>query len=199
MNHGYDDERGDYKTVTHDHLAYRYEVVDLLGRGSFGQVLKCLDHKTKMLKAVKVIRNKKRFHHQALIELKILEHLRHKDADDSHNVIHIEEYFYFRNHLCISFELLSINLYELIKNGNFQGLSMSLVRRFAIQMLVSLNFLKKLRIVHCGKGSRGTARPGRPSPAAAVASACAPHPKLPGEVLFHGSRPHVSHSRGLQT
>jgi hypothetical protein len=31
------------------------------------------------------------------------------------------EYFYFRNHLCISFELLSINLYEFIKNNNFQA------------------------------------------------------------------------------
>ena len=27
-NHGYDDERGDYQVVIHDHLAYRYEVVD---------------------------------------------------------------------------------------------------------------------------------------------------------------------------
>jgi hypothetical protein len=27
------------------------------------------------------------------------------------------DYFYFRNHLCITFELLSINLYEFIKNN----------------------------------------------------------------------------------
>ena len=45
-NYGFDDERGDYKVVTKDHLAYRYEVVSLLGSGSFGQALKCLDHKT---------------------------------------------------------------------------------------------------------------------------------------------------------
>lgn len=51
-------------------------------------------------------RNKKRFHHQALIEVRILDHLRKKDQDCSHNVIHMLEYFYFRNHLCISFELM---------------------------------------------------------------------------------------------
>jgi len=53
-------------------------------------------------------RNKKRFHHQALIEVRILEHLRKKDleANSQHNVIHMLEYFYFRNHLCISFELM---------------------------------------------------------------------------------------------
>lgn len=53
-------------------------------------------------------RNKKRFHHQALIEVRILEQLRKKDLDvnSQHNVIHMLEYFYFRNHLCISFELM---------------------------------------------------------------------------------------------
>ena len=70
----------------------RYEVQGLLGKGSFGQVMKCLDHKTNTMKAVKVIRNKKRFHHQALIEVKILEHLRHKDVDDEVNIVHTFEY-----------------------------------------------------------------------------------------------------------
>jgi dual specificity tyrosine-phosphorylation-regulated kinase 2/3/4 len=30
-NFGYDDERGDYTIVPGDHLAYRYEIVDILG------------------------------------------------------------------------------------------------------------------------------------------------------------------------
>ena len=42
------------------------------------QVLRCFDHKMGCDVAVKIIRNKKRFHHQALVEVKILEHLRHK-------------------------------------------------------------------------------------------------------------------------
>lgn len=46
--------------VLHDHLAYRYEVLEVLGKGSFGQVVKCYDHKTDLLVAVKIIRNKKR-------------------------------------------------------------------------------------------------------------------------------------------
>lgn len=63
-NFGYDDERGDYQVVVSDHIAYRYEVQGVLGKGSFGQVLKVLDYKTGTYKALKVIRNKKRFHHQ---------------------------------------------------------------------------------------------------------------------------------------
>jgi dual specificity tyrosine-phosphorylation-regulated kinase 2/3/4 len=74
-NFGYDDDRGDYNIVFGDHLAYRYEVVDLLGKGSFGQVVRCVDHKTGHLVAIKIIRNKKRFHQQALVEVNILQKL----------------------------------------------------------------------------------------------------------------------------
>ena len=71
-NFGYDDERGDYNIVMGDHLAYRYEVIDVLGKGSFGQVVRCVDHKEGGVVAVKIIRNKKRFHQQALVEVGIL-------------------------------------------------------------------------------------------------------------------------------
>lgn len=47
--------------VLHDHIAYRFEVLEVIGKGSFGQVLKCLDHKTNELVAIKLIRNKKRY------------------------------------------------------------------------------------------------------------------------------------------
>lgn len=30
-NNGYDDAWGDYQEVTHDHIAYRYEIISLLG------------------------------------------------------------------------------------------------------------------------------------------------------------------------
>ena len=75
-NFGYDDDRGDYLVVNGDHIAYRYQVTDTLGKGSFGQVLNCRDHQTGASVAIKIIRNKKRFHHQALVEIKILDNLR---------------------------------------------------------------------------------------------------------------------------
>ncbi|KAF9001996.1 hypothetical protein BDQ17DRAFT_1281080 [Cyathus striatus] len=148
-NYGYDDERGDYLIITNDHLAYRYEIMDTLGKGSFGQVLSCRDHCTGESVAIKIIRNKKRFHHQALVEIKILDNLRKWDADEKHHVIKMTEHFYFRNHLCIAMELLSINLYELIKANGFVGFTTALIRRFTSQMLMSLSLMRHHRIVHC--------------------------------------------------
>ncbi|KAK6034537.1 hypothetical protein COOONC_27959, partial [Cooperia oncophora] len=37
-NCGYDDENGSYQLVAHDHIAYRYEILKVIGKGSFGQV-----------------------------------------------------------------------------------------------------------------------------------------------------------------
>jgi dual specificity tyrosine-phosphorylation-regulated kinase 2/3/4 len=149
QNGGYDDERGDYLVINHDHLAYRYEVMSLLGRGSFGQVLQCKDHKTGRYVAIKLIRNKRRFHHQALVEVKILENLTKWDPNEEFNVIKVLDSFYFRNHLCISMELLSINLYELIKANSFAGFSTKLIRRITSQVLSSLVLLRRNRVVHC--------------------------------------------------
>jgi len=98
-----------------DHLAYRFEVLDKLGSGSFGQALKCLDHKTGVVVAIKVIRNKKRFQHQAGVELRLLRYLKQKDKNDENNIVRVLDYAIFRKHLLLSFEILSMNLYEFIK------------------------------------------------------------------------------------
>lgn len=77
-NKGFDDDRGDYKAIVRDHLAYRYEILSSLGKGSFGQVLKVYDYCKLAQRAVKIIRNKTRFHQQAKVELQILHHLKRK-------------------------------------------------------------------------------------------------------------------------
>ena len=47
------------------------------------------------------------------------------------------------------FELLSVNLYELIKQNQFRGLSTNLVRVFTAQILDALTILNEARIIHC--------------------------------------------------
>ncbi|XP_054169030.1 dual specificity tyrosine-phosphorylation-regulated kinase 2-like [Oppia nitens] len=148
-NCGYDDEHGSYLHVPHDHIVYRYEMLKIIGKGSFGQVIKAYDHKLQLYVALKMVRNEKRFHRQAQEEIRILDHMRKQDKDNSMNIIHMFENFTFRNHMCITFELLSVNLYELIKKNKFQGFSIQLVRRFAYSILRCLEALYNNKIIHC--------------------------------------------------
>lgn len=118
-NGGYDNDKGEYLCDVHDHIAYRFEVQKRIGKGSFGQVFKCYDHKKNETVALKILRNKKRLYKQGLIEAGILEKLRIGDPEDKKNIVRIIETLVFRKHLILSFEMLSMNLYEFIKMNNF--------------------------------------------------------------------------------
>ncbi|CAL8283036.1 unnamed protein product [Boreogadus saida] len=96
LRHGYDDSEGHYKMVIKDHIAYRYEVLELMGEGTFGRVLKCRDHKTKQLEAMKVIVNDQRFADEAMAEVEILELLQKKDELDVANVVRMKEHVHLR-------------------------------------------------------------------------------------------------------
>lgn len=148
-NFGYDDNHTDYLLVKNDHIAYRYEILSLLGKGSFGQVCECFDHKKKEKVALKVIKNKPKFHQQASVEVKVLHSLRENDPDNCKNIVRMKNYFSFRNHVCISFELISLNLYDFLRLNNFVGISENLIKNFIKQILNALEYSSSLGIVHC--------------------------------------------------
>lgn len=91
--------------------------------------------------AVKILLNKKRLFKQGLVEKKILENLQNSDPQDKKNIVRILGSHLFRSHLILVFELLSINLYDFLKMNDFKGVSLGLVRRFAIQLLVALHHM----------------------------------------------------------
>lgn len=147
--YGFDDNNGSYVPVIHDHIAYRYEILKILGKGTFGVVLQAYDHKSQKSVALKVIRNQPRFHTQAKEEIKILTRLLENDVGDSFNVVHMYDNFMFRNHPCIVFELLSLNLFELSKKNAFIGFNLSLIKRFAFSIVKCLYALSQYDIIHC--------------------------------------------------
>ena len=49
----------------------------------------------------------------------ILETLRDSDPDDKKNIVRIIESFIFREHLILTFEMLSMDLYAFLKKNNF--------------------------------------------------------------------------------
>lgn len=118
-NCGFDTDQQEYHVRYNDHIAYRYECIKKLGKGSFGIVVRCFDHKDKEFVAVKILKNKKRLYKQGLVEAKLIETLNKRDPEDKKNIIKKLDQFVFRKHLVITFELLSVNLYDFIKMNNF--------------------------------------------------------------------------------
>uniref|UniRef100_M4FEG6 Protein kinase domain-containing protein n=1 Tax=Brassica campestris TaxID=3711 RepID=M4FEG6_BRACM len=155
LNDGFDNVHSDLILAVNDDLSssdsrQRYIVKDLLGHGTFGQVAKCWVPETNSLVAVKVIKNQPAYYQQALVEVSILTTLNKKyDPEDKHHIVRIYDYFLHQRHLCICFELLDMNLYELIKINQFRGLSLSIVQLFSKQILLGLALLKDAGIIHC--------------------------------------------------
>ncbi|KAI4596549.1 dual specificity protein kinase yak1 [Pestalotiopsis sp. 9143b] len=156
-NDGYDNDDSDYILYVNDILGSeeaghknRYLILDVLGQGTFGQVVKCQNLKTQEVVAVKVIKNRTAYFNQSMMEVSVLDLLNTKlDKNDDHHLLRLKDTFIHRQHLCLVFELLSVNLYELIKQNQFRGLSTTLVRVFAQQLLNGLALLNKARLIHC--------------------------------------------------
>ncbi|TYH60162.1 hypothetical protein ES332_D08G274700v1 [Gossypium tomentosum] len=128
----------------------RYIVKNVLGHGTFGQVAKCWVPETSSFVAVKIIKNQPAYYQQALVEVSVLTTLKKKyDPEDEHHIVRIYDYFVYQHHLCICFELLDTNLYELIKINHFRGLSLSIIQLFSKQILRGLTLLKDAGIIHC--------------------------------------------------
>lgn len=156
-NDGYDNEESDYILYVNDILGSeetnhknRYLILDVLGQGTFGQVVKCQNLKTGEVVAVKVVKNKTAYFNQSMMEVSVLDLLNGRmDKNDDHHILRLKDTFIHKQHLCLVFELLSVNLYELIKQNQFRGLSTTLVRVFAQQLLNGLCLLSKARLIHC--------------------------------------------------
>ena len=121
-NYGWDNPKGFYCVKAHDHIAYRYEIISIIGKGSFGHVYKCIDHKTKTAHALKILRNKKKFHTQGQIEIQILNMLNSSSYLEKEGIVQLIDSFMFRNHIIMVFEMLSIDLFELLKTSKFSVL-----------------------------------------------------------------------------
>ncbi|XP_074633891.1 dual specificity tyrosine-phosphorylation-regulated kinase 1B-like [Acropora palmata] len=150
-NDGYDDENFDYVIKAGEKWFDRYEIESLIGKGSFGQVCKAYDHQDKEYIAIKIIKNKKPFLNQAQIEVRLLQLMNQHDPEGKYYIVRLRRHFMYRNHLCLVFELLSYNLYDLLRNTNFRGVSLNLTRKFAQQMCTALLYLStpELNIIHC--------------------------------------------------
>ncbi|XP_061880158.1 homeodomain-interacting protein kinase 1-like [Entelurus aequoreus] len=124
-----------------------YDVLSVLGRGAFGNVVKCrktTDHKTV---AVKTIKNHGTSAKRAIYEILALLKIKKMDADKCH-FVQWNSIFSITGHVCIEFELLDKSLYDLIKERNFRPLQLKEIRPIVYQLAETLDHLKASQIIH---------------------------------------------------
>ncbi|KAK2953119.1 putative Dual specificity protein kinase YAK1 [Blattamonas nauphoetae] len=126
----------------------KYVVEVLLGKGSFGQVFRCVNPESFHSYAVKVIKNHPAYNKQALLEKRILSMLRDQDPDTVHCVRLIDD-FVCQGHICFVTELLGDDLYKVLKQGRFRGFSIPLISNIGKQLLETCCFARALGIIHC--------------------------------------------------
>ena len=141
---------GDYHLVQHEvlySLTNAYEVLEFLGRGTFGQVVKCWKKGTNEIVAIKILKNHPSYARQGQIEVSILSRLSQESADD-YNFVRAHECFQHKNHTCLVFEMLEQNLYDFLKHNKFQPLPLKFIRPITHQVLTALLKLKNLGLIH---------------------------------------------------
>lgn len=75
--------------------------------------------------AVKIVRNTPKVSQSARIEGNMLLLLNSQKSPGSANIVKLLNYFPFRGHQCVVFELMGLSLYDMLKKRKFRGLTTS--------------------------------------------------------------------------
>lgn len=142
---------GEYQLIKNEVLSSsygnQYEVLEFLGKGTFGQVVKAWKKGTNEIVAIKILKKHPSYARQGQIEVSILSRLSNENAEEF-NFVRAYECFQHKNHTCLVFEMLEQNLYDFLKQNKFTPLPLSSIRPIVQQVLTALLKLKQLELIH---------------------------------------------------
>ncbi|KAF9607726.1 hypothetical protein IFM89_039217 [Coptis chinensis] len=142
-----DDKDGHYVFAIGDNLTHRYRIMSKMGEGTFGRVLECWDNEKKELVAIKIVRSIHKYREAALIEIDVLQKLCKYDVGGT-RCVQIQNWFDYRNHICIVFEKLGPSLYDFLRKNSYRSFPIDLVRELGRQLLEFVAFMHDLRLIH---------------------------------------------------
>uniref|UniRef100_A0A3B3BED6 Protein kinase domain-containing protein n=1 Tax=Oryzias melastigma TaxID=30732 RepID=A0A3B3BED6_ORYME len=105
-----------------------YQVEKFLGEGTFGKVAKCREVATNQEVAIKILKSK------------------YKDA--GRDEIQCIDWFRYKSHICIAFEILDKSLDDFMSDRDDRPLDLHEIRTIAWQLLIALQGLKNINLVH---------------------------------------------------
>lgn len=143
-----DDKDGHYIIKPHESLTARYEMMRLLGQGTFGKVVECYDRVKRTFCAIKIIRAIPKYRDASKIEIRVLNSLKEHDPINLNKCIHLIEWFDYHNHICMVFELLGESVFDFLKSNQFNPFPIHHIQQFAKQLLTSVAFVHELKLIH---------------------------------------------------
>ncbi|CAM8998967.1 unnamed protein product [Rhodiola kirilowii] len=84
--------------------------------------------------SIKIVRGVKKYRDAAMIEFEMLEKLSKHDIGGNH-CVQIQNWFDYRNHICIVFENLGPSLYDFLRKNSYRSFPINLVREIGRQLL----------------------------------------------------------------
>ncbi|EGR33309.1 protein kinase yak1, putative, partial [Ichthyophthirius multifiliis] len=162
-NNNYDNEQYDYimrvnDIIYNEQKNIQYVIDNLLGKGTFGQVVKCSIQGQKENYAIKVIKNKPAYFHQAKTEILLLRVLNKQECEQTqeqmienqrNKIVKLIDFFVFRSHFCLVFEMMDLSLYDFLRNSKFSGFSFNLISFWIKQIAEGMAIIEQQQIIHC--------------------------------------------------
>ncbi|KAM0875361.1 hypothetical protein ACQ4PT_036849 [Festuca glaucescens] len=154
LHDNWDDPEGYYTHRFGELLDGCYEITAAHGKGVFSTVVRAKDLKAGKddpeVVAIKIIRKNETMYKAGKQEVSILEKLASADREDRRHCVRFISSFMYRNHLCLVFESLNMNLREVLKKfGRNIGLKLTAVRAYSKQLFIALKHLKNCEVLHC--------------------------------------------------
>lgn len=129
-------------------IKQRFEVRKVLGEGSFGQVLECVDKSTNSRVAVKVLKKLEDYQEAAKHEVDVLNAISKADRYNRSNCIDTIDFFEWHNQYFIVFPLLSVSVFNLLEQNEYEPYPMDYVISISRQLCEALIFMQQLGICH---------------------------------------------------
>lgn len=126
----------------------RFIAINLLGQGTFGKVIKCLDTLSNKYVAIKIIRSIDRYREAAKTELRILNTILSNDPMGKFQCLLLTDYFDFNNHICLVTNLYGKSIYDFMCSNGIARFPGSHIQAIARQLIRSVCFLHDLNIIH---------------------------------------------------
>ncbi|XP_055328272.1 uncharacterized protein LOC129581310 isoform X2 [Paramacrobiotus metropolitanus] len=144
------DSFGFLKCSVNHVIKKKYLILETLGTGTFGSVMKVRDvfsgQRDASPLALKIVRQD--FHEAAIEEVEMLQHVGSLQGKGKDLFVRLFDNFDYHGHICMVFEVLGKSVYSVLEENKYHPYKLNQVRNISYQLCAAVAFLHSRKIVH---------------------------------------------------